>query len=199
MKHPLTVRRDEIAALPAVKGSLTDRWAQCEHAHLLYLFHNAPLPLIILPFLPSLESSLVCLPVQGWSCVVVIFCLAVLAFKCLYTGSYLSKYGCLANVFFFCSAALLFLHDANPTAARSIFPAVFTWAFFFPLFKIGNAKSLFHQQLCSVPLCFFPLSFFPAVTYIIKALRSLLCQLCLNSVWTALLRLVCIEHSFLYT
>lgn len=61
MKHPLTVRRDEIPASPAVKGSLTDQWAQCEHAHLLYLFlkHNAhPLHLISRFPLPSIKSSL---------------------------------------------------------------------------------------------------------------------------------------------
>lgn len=56
-EHPLTARRDEIVASLAVKGSLTDQRAQCEHAHLLFLSikHNDPPPFLSFP--PSSLSS----------------------------------------------------------------------------------------------------------------------------------------------
>lgn len=76
-EHPLTTSGDEIGAFLVVKGSFTDQWAQCEHAHLLFLplKHNdlpSLPPSLPLP-LPSPFSLLllilppdICTEVGGW-------------------------------------------------------------------------------------------------------------------------------------
>lgn len=52
-EHPLTVSWEQIRASLAVKGSLTDQRAQCEHAHLLFLSNTTTYSSPPFPSLPS--------------------------------------------------------------------------------------------------------------------------------------------------
>lgn len=63
-EHPLTASGDEIGPSLAVKGSLTDQRAQCEHAHLLFLsikHRPPPLSLLLLILPPA-----ICPEVRRW-------------------------------------------------------------------------------------------------------------------------------------